>query len=120
MFHSTCPSLSTMLNHPVKIYLLLDIGGFPLCVCIKSAGKIITTFCKFGKAFGSRTNMNKTEGVMLGCLKNHENNDLQIKWVKSTKNIGIFFGHGDLHSLNWIQINAQNEWDLIKVALIII
>ena len=69
----------------------------------QSTEKIIITFCKFGKASGSRTNMNKTEGMLLGCLKNHEDLTLDIKWVKTTKSLGIIFGHGDLHSLNWLK-----------------
>ena len=58
-----------------------------------STSKILSTFDLYGKASGSRMNRDKTEGLLLGRLKNTTNPPINIKWVESTKSLGVFFCH---------------------------
>ena len=82
---------------------------------MKSKNLILSTFEKFGKASGSKINKDKTEGMLLGALKHI--NDLQsdIKWVKSTKSLGIHFGieGNEVNRLNWLNCLDRFKIDIL-------
>ena len=69
---------------------------------ITSVDNILITFKKYGKASGSKMNIDKTEAMWLGANQNNMTQPLDIKWVKVTKSLGIFFGPDCTNSLNWI------------------
>ena len=70
---------------------------------LNSVRLVLTKFDMFGEVSGSKVNIDKTEGMWLGKHKQKPDTPLGIKWVKSTKSLGIFFGHNDIDSLNWVR-----------------
>ena len=60
------------------------------------------TFEIFEKASGSKVNREKTKGMWLGKFKNRTDEPIDIKWVKHTKSLGVYFGYTDTYSLNWV------------------
>ena len=81
---------------------------------VHSAQNILDTFEKFGKASGSRINIEKTEGLWLGRYKNRTDKPLNIKWVTETKSLGMYFGYGDIQSLNWVPCIDKFRRDIMK------
>ena len=63
---------------------------------------VLKTFNEFSLASGSKINNSKTEAIWLGSFKNNTNTPLGIKWVKSTKCLGIYFGLNNLDEQNWL------------------
>ena len=70
---------------------------------LSSTKSVLDQFNEFGKASGSKINIEKTEAIWLGSLKNNIDTPLGIKWVKSTKCLGIYFGHNNLDNQNWLK-----------------
>ena len=68
-----------------------------------SVGRVLHKFDNFGKVSGSKVNKIKTEGMWLGRNKENVETPFGIKWVKSTKSLGIYFGHDNINSLNWVK-----------------
>ena len=79
-----------------------DDTGFFLA-CLNSTRLVLTKFDNFGEVSGSKINIDKTEGMWLGKNKLKNEKPLGIKWVKSTKSLGIFFGHNEIDNLNWVR-----------------
>ena len=65
-------------------------------------GIILSTFQKFGRASGSKTNSEKTEGMWLGSYVGRADEPFGINWVKTSKSLGIIYGSNNTNSLNWI------------------
>ena len=69
---------------------------------LNSVKSVLTNFDKFGDVSGSKINIDKTEGMWLGKYKYKNETPLGIKWVKSTKSLGLYFGHNNIDNLNWV------------------
>ena len=51
--------------------------------------------------------MDKTCGIWLGRWKDREDSPYGIKWVKSKKLLGVYFGYGDMFSDNWSPVMEE-------------
>ena len=80
---------------------------------LSSTEMVLKTFNKFSLASGSKINNNKTEAIWLGSLKENINTPLGIKWVKSTKCLGIYFGFNNLDEQNWLKCEEKYRSALI-------
>ena len=83
-------------------------------VDICSTNNILDTFDTYGKASGSKVNRDKTEGMWLGRFKNRTDRPLDIKWVRSTESLGVFFGYDNIQSSNWIPCVDNFKRDILK------
>ena len=81
---------------------------------LQSAIKVMETFETFGKASGSCVNKEKTEAMWLGAYKNRLDCPIDIKWVKSTKSLGMYFGYSEINNLNWISCIDNFRNDLMR------
>ena len=100
-------------NEKLLLSAFADDTGF-FIEGVQSAEKIIASFEFFGKASGSRINLEKTEGMWLGKEKNNNAKPLSIKWVKETKSLGYIFGYTDTQSLNWVRCIDKFRNDILK------
>ena len=80
----------------------------------QSTNNILSTFDTFGKASGSKINLDKTEAMWLGRYKNRIDQPLSIKWVNNVEVLGMFFGYENVQSLNWITCIDRFKNDILK------
>merc|ERR1712002_461041 len=62
---------------------------------VKSVGHLLSEFCLYGRASGSRLNQDKTEGLWLGRWRHRPDKPYGFTW-KSTrlKVLGVWIGDG--------------------------
>ena len=71
----------------------------------------------FERASGSRLNMNKSQGLVLGTWPESTFSAVPIKWTADTIKInGVLVGKGNMALINWNQrissiISTINAWD---------